>query len=379
VGGFGPPVPPGGPHGAGPYPYGTPAPFGPLAPQKPSYNGLAVTALVLGLVCCVPLIGVILGVIALAQIRKNGQRGKGLAIAGIALSAVGTLMAVLFFTAGGWEAFKAGFEEGAREANATASLQPGDCFDEPGAPDAATDEARLVGEIEEVSCDAPHDGEVFARFDLPDAAYPGETDVIDEADRRCLAQLSRYTMDAWRLAQEADYSYYYPAKGNWSFGDRSVVCVLTPLDGRSTGSLRLDETVLEAEQLAYLEPVAGLDSALARAPFAGVDEDLAAHQEWAGEVAGELSAVSEALRAHDWDAEAAPLAERLAGEVDDARAVWEKLPDAEDGGAFRIGWAEAHFALTDGTGGAEDLRKALGLSTERPTSDSSSATPAGAL
>jgi hypothetical protein len=357
-----------------------PAPFGQFAPQKPSFNGLAVTALVLGVLCCVPLVGAVLGVIALTQIKKNGQRGKGLAVAGIALSVVGALMAVLFFTAGPWEAFKEGFKEGARDANATATLEPGDCFDEPGAPDAGTDEETyLVEEIDEVPCEVPHHGEVFARFNLADGPFPGETDVIDQADRRCVAHLYRYAMDAWELAQEANYSYYYPAKANWSFGDHSVICFLTPAAGELTGSLRRDETVLEGDQLAYLEPVAGLDAALAGAPFAGVDEDLAAHQEWAGEVAGELTAVSEALRSHDWEPEAAPLAAQLAGELDEAGALWEKLPDTKDSDEFRTGWGEALFALTDGTGGAEDLREALDLSTDRPGSDSSPVTPGGAL
>ncbi|MER5478246.1 DUF4190 domain-containing protein [Streptomyces sp. NPDC002734] len=378
--GFGPPVPPG-PQGAGPYPYGMPpAPFGQFAPEKPSFNGLAVTALVLGLLCCVPLVGAILGVIALLQIKKNGQRGKGLAVAGIALSTVGALLTVLFFTAGPWDEFKEGFKEGARDANATASLQPSDCFDEPGAPDAVTgEETYVVEEIVEVPCDVPHQAEVYARLDLPGGSYPGETGVIDQADRRCVEHLYRFPMDAWELAQEATYSYYYPTKVNWSFGDRTVICFLASEAGELTGSLRKDVTVLDADQLAYLKPVAGLDGALAGAPFAGVDEDLAAHQEWAGEVAGELSTVSEALRSYDWEPEAAPLAARLADELDEAGALWEKLPDTKDGDEFRTGWGEALFALTDGTGGAEDLREALDLSTDRPDSGSNPVAPGGAL
>ncbi len=203
--------------------------------------------------------------------------------------------------------------------------------------------------------------------------------MTDEADRRCVAQLSRYAMDAWKLAPEAEYFYNYPSDAAWSLGDRSVVCALAAREGQLTGPLRLDETVLGGDQLAYLEPVAGLNTALAGAPFTGVDEDLAAHQKWAGEVAGELSAVSEALRAHEWDAEAAPDAEQLADEVDVARALWEKLDTAKNADEFRIGWSAALFALTDGTGGAEDLRKALDLSSERPDSDSSPVIPAGAL
>ncbi|MFE5211089.1 DUF4190 domain-containing protein [Streptomyces sp. NPDC056600] len=356
-----------------------PAPFGQFAPQKPPYNGLAITALVLGLLCCVPLVGVILGVIALAQIRKTGQRGKGLAVAGIALSTIGTLLTVLFFTTGGWTSFKGGFEEGLRETDATATLQPGDCFDRPGDWDGVEEDAQ-ADLIEEVSCDVPHDGEAFARFDLSEDAYPGQDGVIDEADRRCVAHLSRYAMDAWKLAPEAaDYFYNYPSQAAWSLGDRSVVCAVAAEEGQLAGPVRLDETVLGGDQLAYLEPVAGLNTALAGAPFAGVDEDLAAHQEWAAEVTGELSAVSRALRDHDWDPGASPAAGQLADQVDVARGLWEELDSARSADEFRVGWSAALFALTDRTDGAKDLRKALKLSTERPEADSDTVTPAGAL
>lgn len=378
-GGFGPPVVP----GAGPYPYGTPAPFGDFAQRKPPYNGLAITALVFGLLCCLPLVGVILGVIALVQIKKKGQRGRGLAVAGIVLSTIGTLFAVLFFTTGGWAAFKGGFEEGLEEGvrgvNATADLRPGDCFDVPGASLSDLEEGELIREVEELSCDAPHDGEAFARFNLSDGAYPGESDLTDEADRRCFGQMSWYAMDTWELAQRANYLYYYPTKANWSFGDHSVVCVFIPREGELTGTLRQDEAVLDDDQLAYLEPVASFNTALAGAPFAGVDEDLPAHQEWAGEVAGELAALSDALRGHDWDGTAAPGAGQLAGEVDSVRALWEELETAETPDDFRIAWSEALVALADETGGAEELRRALELNTERPDSDSDTLMPAGSL
>ncbi len=332
--------------------------------------------------CCVPPVGLILGVIALVQIKKKGQRGKGLAVAGVALSTIGTLLTVFYFAGGldGFkDSFKDGLKEGARGANVTSTLRPGDCFDLPDAPQGAPEEGQIVQDIDELPCDAPHHGEAFARFNLPDGSYPGESDVTDQADRRCFRQMSWYAMDTWKLAQQANYMYYYPAKANWSFGDRSVVCVFIPRGGELTGTLRLDESALDDEQLAYLEPVAGLNTALAGVPFAGVDEDLAVHQEWADEVAGELAAVSAALRKHDWDGEAAAHAGRLADEVDDAHALWAKLGATENADEFRIGWSAAVFALTDGTDGAKDLRKALKLSTERPDADSDTVTPAGAL
>lgn len=73
-------------------------------------NGLAVASLICGCVgflgtfCCltvpfagsvVPLAGIVLGLVALSQLKANpGQEGKGMAIAGIVLSAVGMLISV---------------------------------------------------------------------------------------------------------------------------------------------------------------------------------------------------------------------------------------------------------------------------------------------
>jgi hypothetical protein len=59
-------------------------------------NGLAIAALVTSLVCCGP-IGLVLGLVSLSQINasQGRQGGKGLAIAGIAIGAVTTLIGVL--------------------------------------------------------------------------------------------------------------------------------------------------------------------------------------------------------------------------------------------------------------------------------------------
>ena len=80
------PYPQGGhPHAAPPY-GGVPYPvwgqgYTPFARPAP-VNGVAIASLVLGLLCFLPAVGLILGIIALVQIKKRGERGKGLAIAG---------------------------------------------------------------------------------------------------------------------------------------------------------------------------------------------------------------------------------------------------------------------------------------------------------
>ena len=90
--------PPGQPPGYQPYPppaypygqYGqTPAPY----PPKPSTNGFAIASLILGILGGVPL-SVIFGIIALNQIKRSRQGGRGMAIAGLVLSGLWTLLII---------------------------------------------------------------------------------------------------------------------------------------------------------------------------------------------------------------------------------------------------------------------------------------------
>ncbi len=65
-------------------------------------NGLAVTSLVLSIVgvCCGigSIIGIILGFVALNQIKKTGQPGEGLAKAGIIIGVITLLIGIFFWT-----------------------------------------------------------------------------------------------------------------------------------------------------------------------------------------------------------------------------------------------------------------------------------------
>ena len=72
-------------------PYGT-TPYG--APLAPRTNTLAIVALVLGLT--VPIGGIIAGHMALGQIKRTGEGGHGLALAGAILGYVFTGFLVLY-------------------------------------------------------------------------------------------------------------------------------------------------------------------------------------------------------------------------------------------------------------------------------------------
>ena len=71
----------------------TPTPSYQPAPAAGRTNTLAIVALILGIV--VPLGGIIVGPIALGQIKRTGEGGRGLAIAGIIIGAVLILLYII--------------------------------------------------------------------------------------------------------------------------------------------------------------------------------------------------------------------------------------------------------------------------------------------
>jgi hypothetical protein len=69
------------------------------APVGPKTNVLAIVALILGIV--VPIGGIICGPIALGQIKRTGESGRGLAMAGliigIAFTVIGLIVWIIYF------------------------------------------------------------------------------------------------------------------------------------------------------------------------------------------------------------------------------------------------------------------------------------------
>jgi hypothetical protein len=96
---------------AAPPPIPTEPVFTPTTTTGVRTNSMAIAALVLsivGLFCCGPIfstIGLILGIVAIGQINKNSppEGGKGLAIAAIAVAAVGYLLFAIFILSGAWQ------------------------------------------------------------------------------------------------------------------------------------------------------------------------------------------------------------------------------------------------------------------------------------
>ncbi|GAA3351146.1 DUF4190 domain-containing protein [Amorphoplanes nipponensis] len=212
------------PYGAHPY---SPAPGGYPPPGTGGTSGFAIASLIFGIFGGV-LLSVIFGIVALVQIRKRGQTGRGLAIAGLTLSGCWVLAILVGVTAG----VLSDRNESARGLTgggtvSVTELEAGDCV-----TDLQT--ALSVEELPVTSCGLPHEGEVYATFDLPAGPWPGDSVVQEQAEQRCDAEFKTYAPEAPATAQVL---YLHPLRQSWS-RDRGVTCVATDKRGTTTGSVR---------------------------------------------------------------------------------------------------------------------------------------------
>lgn len=214
-------------------PPGYPPPPGHSAPSRAT-NGFAIAALVLGIIgfllITIPL-SVVFGCIGLSQIRRTGQTGRGMAIAGLVLAGV---WVVLIVGATVTSAVNRADRDGSGTITAggsvsATSLRVGDCI-------AKLKDVTIVTSLPAVPCSTAHAGEVFAVFDLPAGPYPGEAAVDREVQRTCNARLDTY---APSTIGDAGVGLYvvYPLDRNWQAGDREVVCLATSTSGSTVGSI----------------------------------------------------------------------------------------------------------------------------------------------
>lgn len=218
-----------------------PPPLEPWRPPAPrdDTNGFAIAALVtslVGLLCGGSVLGLIFGLIALSQIRRTGQRGRGMAITGVV---VGVLNVVAVLAVIVWgittELRGDGLRDESGEVTSAGAvpveeLTRGDCVN------GLNDDGEYIGELPAVPCTEPHEGEVFAILELPDGEWPGEEAILDQAARACTDRLAFYSADVYE-----DESIYVlplsPTARGWWLDDRAVICIAYFLDGARTGSL----------------------------------------------------------------------------------------------------------------------------------------------
>jgi hypothetical protein len=211
--------PPRGPYAPSPpppLPYSAPPP-GYYAPPPQATNWWAIISLIFGVVGGV-LISVVCGIVGLNRAKK-GQGGRGLAIAGLVLSALWVLVAVagvIFYLVVGTGTVTA------------TDVKVGDCLKQ-------IPNGTRVMTVDTVGCDQAHAGEVFAVLLMPEGVFPGQT-AIENYQNKCEPELASYSPDA--ITDDSVQLYVlYPTAETWGQGDRAVTCIAT-LDPPRTGSIK---------------------------------------------------------------------------------------------------------------------------------------------
>ncbi|WP_203612239.1 DUF4190 domain-containing protein [Amycolatopsis sp. SID8362] len=186
-------------------------------PRPTGRNGMAIASLILGIlgICGLSLVlGLILGIIALVQINRTGQPGRGMAIAGIVLS---------LLWAGGLAVGVVYVASKAKTLGTTPTivgLQVGECYDTP--PGFGADATK-------VPCTGPHDGEVFDTVPLKgyvEGEYPGEEYLESQAKPACEAKRAAKFGAGHAPPVEAELGVFYPDSAAWKARKFTAACTL---------------------------------------------------------------------------------------------------------------------------------------------------------
>lgn len=237
-GGYGAPPPPGyapppgQPGQPGPPGYGQPG-FGPppYPPQQQGTNGLAIAALVLAFVFAP--VGLILGLVALSQIKKSGQGGRGLALAAAIVGGIFTVIiaiAIIAAIASSPSRDASGRVTDGGTVDSTA-VRSGDCV-------TGLREGTVTG-VQVVPCGQPHQGEAYSVFDLSFSSWPGLSAVESAAQDRCSSDFEPFVGKALSDS-ELTLFYLYPKDRARYEGrnDHEVVCLASIDTGTLTGTVR---------------------------------------------------------------------------------------------------------------------------------------------
>lgn len=113
-------------------------------------------------------------------------------------------------------------------------LEVGDCVNDL----AALDYTVIVG-LDVVSCETPHDSEIYAIPTLTGpSTYPGADAVQTLADDACHAAFTPYVGIAVE-SSDLDYDYYTPTESGWNHDDdHTTTCVVFHDDSQTTGSVK---------------------------------------------------------------------------------------------------------------------------------------------
>jgi hypothetical protein len=216
---------------------------------EPPTEGLATASLVTSIAGLVVLgglpgpVGVGLGIGALRRIRRRGTKGRGMAIAGVVVGAVGTLVFIGWVWLAIWAASSGpvapdfAFEDEIPDYTLRSDLVVGDCLrDYPDSWD--------LGTAEPVDCDEPHALEIVSVLQLSgpvDASADPSDPGYDSAFTHGSAQIDRAApglLDEWVVWTDVSF----PHPDDWSTGATAAYCAVATAEPELQGSV-LDGTV----------------------------------------------------------------------------------------------------------------------------------------
>lgn len=211
----------------------------------PPVSIVATLAFVLGFVA--PVGGIVAGVFALGILRRTRERGRGLAVAGIAVGGALTVLTVAVVIAsvswlvgGSTSSTAVTVPSSSSAARASPpSETPGSAF-EPRVGQCFVQRGRgEVGDASIVDCATPHSYELYARFPVAGGTddYPGDDEVAHSAEAGCVEAFGGFVGLAYDRSA-LDYVYTSPTRKTWALGDRSVSCLVTDPAGPVTATLR---------------------------------------------------------------------------------------------------------------------------------------------
>jgi hypothetical protein len=209
--------------GASPYsPYGGPAsPYGSFPQKASGTSGFAIASLVLGIFgifAITAILSLVFGFLGLAKIRRTGQSGKGLAIAGIILSGAWIIVLIALGIASGNQAQRSANGQINKGGNLSVlSLKSGDCFAYP------TDQQE-INTVTAIPCNQAHDAQVFAQFNLSGTSSNYPTNMTQLASNGCQARTT--SLNKSLLTSSMSMKIVYPQNASWITGNRTVNCVM---------------------------------------------------------------------------------------------------------------------------------------------------------
>jgi hypothetical protein len=182
---------------------------------KAALDGVSVAATVTGILSFGP-VAVALGLLGLHRTTKRGTRGRGLAIVGIVLGLLATVVwlvvaVILVVTARESRPLPPDVDQ-ATSAH-VGQLVVGNCL-------ATLPPDGHVDTVEVVPCAEVHEARVTSEYDFPeDAVWPGQSEADARVTRACV-------LTEQELAAGATVVTWAPTKEGWDVGDRTGLCLV---------------------------------------------------------------------------------------------------------------------------------------------------------